>query len=433
MSYDLTLYVSREAQPGELVRMVHSTPEVHVVGSTQGQDDEQVQVGWQVTGETVFLVTGPSPLQPEDLPAEVVAKSFLATHCYFITVSDTSDAGITAARDFGRVAAERLAGGVLDEQTSRFILDRGVRERLATMVPGSGPAPVPPDVEVAVVDLRWEITLHPGDEVAWERSERLAEIYLEHCHRYLPAALPRRFGSSEPLRHTLEKAGDGGFIRTWRSRRTTMLHTTGTMPLIGGHLSAPVNPPQDRTRFGSVGLKVPAPALHDEGLRTAVWQLFVSLADALHCPFASAQVLEGLTLTGPRLSGSLDAQQPISPMMGPWRGLPPHPMWWAYYGAPYRDLVAPLDPRIGLAQTADGLVHTHANLPATRADLCAAYQPAAGAAPDQAPTPWIDPRLLMTLPPGTSFREVIAYNITSSSRMFEPAELIPAALLEPPG
>jgi hypothetical protein len=181
---------------------------------------------------------------------------------------------------------------------------------------------------VDVLRLRWYVDLRrePSD---------VPDRWLALCRRHLPAALPRRFGGTEPLRGRLDRDGDGAFVRAYGSTRTLLL-MAGEQPCYGGALGTPLQ----SHRLGpmtSHHLDVRRDAAADPALRA----LFVTAAESFGTVFASASLRRDLLWTGRALVVDRPDpdEEPYLAPLGRWLGLPARPPEWGWFGAGYRRLV----------------------------------------------------------------------------------------------
>lgn len=183
---------------------------------------------------------------------------------------------------------------------------------------------------VDVLRLRWYVDgrREPAD---------VPERWLALCRQHLPAALPRRFGATEPLRGRLDRDGDTAFARAF-SDAESLLFMAGEPPCLGGSLGTP----RRSVRIGpmtSHQLDVRLDAAADPGIRA----LFEAAAGVFGTVFASASVERDLLWTGRTLvvdRADPDAQPFLAPL-GEWLGLPPRPPLWSWFGPGYRRLVPP--------------------------------------------------------------------------------------------
>jgi hypothetical protein len=127
--------------------------------------------------------------------------------------------------------------------------------------------------------------------------------------------------------------------------------------------------------------------LHVDRAATAgLRELFVGVAEATGCFFASAEVLRGHTWTGRALYGGAAAEHGhYLAGRGDWVGLPPRPVAWTWYGPRYAKLVERHLP--GAEPTRTGLLHRWADPPPDRDQIAS-------------PTPWLPHDLLVTVTAG---------------------------------
>jgi hypothetical protein len=181
------------------------------------------------------------------------------------------------------------------------------------------------DARLDVLALRWYVDLRrePAD---------LPQRWLDAARAHLPAALPRRFGGSEPLRK--RRDGDAAFVAAYATADVLLAHS-GTAPTLGGTLGTP-NLGRRLGPMTSHSLDVRLDAADDPGVRA----FFAAFADAAATVYASASIRRGLVWTGRTLysQGPDDAEPYLAPL-GQWLGLPPRAPVWAWFGEDYRRLV----------------------------------------------------------------------------------------------
>lgn len=182
---------------------------------------------------------------------------------------------------------------------------------------------------VDVLRLQWYVDSRrePAD---------VPERWLALCRRHLPQALPRRFGTGEPLRGRLDRDGDAAFVRAY-AEADTLLFTAGEPPCFDASLGTP----RRAARLGpmiSHALDVRLDAAVADG---RVRALFEAAAEAFGTVFASAAPRRDLLWTGRTLVVDRPDpdEQPYLAPLGQWLGLPQRPPLWAWFGPRYRRLV----------------------------------------------------------------------------------------------
>jgi hypothetical protein len=211
-----------------------------------------------------------------------------------------------------------------------------------------------------VLSLRWYVDRR-------REPDDLPRRWLAAARAHLPAALPRRFGATEPLRG---RGDDDAFVAAYAAADTLLAHV-GSAPTLGGTLGTP----NLRHRLGpmtSHSLDVRWDAADDPAVRA----FFVAFAEAAGTVFASASRRRDQVWTGRTLcSNGPDGGEPYLAPLGQWLGLPPEPPTWGWFGPEYQRLL---------------------RVPAeTRSD-------------DDEPARWIDPRLVARLDQVEPSRRVAA-------------------------
>lgn len=201
MSYDVVVYKRERTDPAGLAELVRSL---------RGLDAEVGPDGIVVRRRDAysFDLGGAEATEPEDVPEEVGKVLDGTRWCHQVTVQGSAAAGISDAVRCARALATAAHGAVYDQNDGIWAGGRTHRPR-----PGR-------DTLVDVLELRWyTLEQHPD----------LGERWLDLCRRHLPAALPRRFGDTEPFAHRLDRDGDAGFTAALRTT-SGLLFTAGTRP-----------------------------------------------------------------------------------------------------------------------------------------------------------------------------------------------------------
>ena len=148
-----------------------------------------------------FTLGLPVAIEAEDVPEEVTAALLGPSDLYELMVEGSSTTETPHAVRFARRLAQASAGVVLDQQTGQ-VWARGKLRAAPPVQRGT----------IDIVELRWYV--HP--EVTGARA---ATAWLELARRHLPEALPRRFGSYEPLPMKLDVDGPDAFVQAAAAER----------------------------------------------------------------------------------------------------------------------------------------------------------------------------------------------------------------------
>jgi hypothetical protein len=333
MSYDLQVYAPSELRGEALRDLVTAEPQLAVAEYDESRGWYTVVRG--VRGRYCFTLDGPIRIEAEDLPDEVTAAVLGVTHLFEITVEGSAAVDIPHAVRFARRLAQALGGVVVDQQAAG-VWSKGALRR--AVKPDRGQ-------RVNVINLEWYCRRGSiGSDVGTR--------YLAICRRLLPEALPRRFGEYEPFQGKLEEAGDEGFAQAWRDA-TSLLFFAASSPCLSGAMWAGPNEQRPRPVW-LMKLDFHYQPLADERWRDAVRRLFVAIAEEYDAFYASAEVTRGNIWNGRSMWSDGRTEWSINPARHDgWKGLPPYPVWWAWYGEPYRTLV---DGRL-----VGGVVTDHAN------------------------------------------------------------------------
>ncbi len=257
----------------------------------------------------------PEPVEPGDLPVQVepadvdgpLAERLDACRwSVAVVVRGSGAAGVERAVAFARALAG--SDGVVEDPADGL------------WTAGTTHRPQPrTERTVDVVELRWYA----------RRADAPADLpqrWLDACREHLPAALPRRFGPSEPLRHRFDAEGDAGFAA---AHGDGLLFYRATPPGYDGSLAGDGRGPVLAHRLTVDRTADPA----------ALVGLFVALAGATAAFYASASVQRGLTWTGRALYGPGPDDDLFLAPAGEWIGLPARPVAWSWFGPAYLPLL----------------------------------------------------------------------------------------------
>jgi hypothetical protein len=305
MSYDVQVFGRRQVELS--ADFVAGSP-----GLVLGRDGRVLR-GRRATYS--FTVDGPFEVEPEDVPEEVLAHVLEPRWMWAILVEGSSLAEIPHAVRFARRLAKAVEGAALDQQTG---------EVLATVASRATVAP-PKDTRIDLFELQWYAFADsvPSDPV---------DDWIELCGRYLPEALPRRYGEYEPLQHRLD--GDGPELLRELVRTDEDPFFVGTKPCLDGSFFR-------NEDILTVRLSLQGAAIRDPGWQAGVRRLFVAYAERRAAFLAIGEIVGGVLWNGRSASYDTKVQDTFSLSRRDerWVGLTPYPVWWSWYGEPYRPMV----------------------------------------------------------------------------------------------
>jgi len=282
-------------------------------------------------------------VEPEDVPEEVTAVVLDARQMWELHVEGPTASEVTHAVRFARRLATAAGGVVLDLQTGQT-WHRGVLR-------------TPPPVSRGLIDivyLRWYVAAS---------SQPAAESWLELARRHLPEALPRRFGTYEPLQGRLDRDGPVAFVGADDGRHSTYFDASA--PCLSGSLAS-------SSTLGAHSPSVQRTALADQRWADALRRFFVAVAVRTHAVYAVAEVVRGLSWSGRGIAYGPEAElRTYLAALGVWAGPPPHPVWWSWFGAECLPLIADQLPAGQLTHVNGGLLHEAAPGPLDRDELTA--------------------------------------------------------------
>jgi hypothetical protein len=360
MSYDLAVYLPEALDAEALSTLVDASPGLQLEESTGGSGDGPRN--WHILrgkkASYCFTLEGPYLVEPEDVPHEVTAAVLGADVMYSILVEGTDPVSIPHAVRFARRLAKEGNGAVLDAQTEE--LWPKTSNRAATKPERS--------TIIDMVEVRW---YHLLDEIQDDFPQR----YLDLARQYLPEAVPKRFGSYEPLQGNLARDGDQAFVRALAENER--VSTIGTFPVTGVYFNGVFggNWNQDRPiRQGdvqSVSLSIHRDVLEDPQWRGGFLRFFVAVAAELRSFYATAEVDPGRWEWTGRTLWSLPSPLTLyyqKTARGRWQGLTSHPTWMAWFSPLYTDLVRP-HLRGTVEDHPEGLLHRFGDAPLGREQI----------------------------------------------------------------
>lgn len=300
-----------------------------------------------------FNVDRPLRVDSEDVPEEVISAAAGIRWTYQLTVEGSTGPAIELARRFARELARRSEGVVFDPQEDPVVWPRGGRRKFKPE----------PARKIDLVRFQWFVRRE-------DSTPDLAALVLDLVRSHLPEALPRKFGSFEPLQGRLDETGSEGFLAAWHAE-PMMLIWQGTSPCLGGLMHG-LGDDLTWARYGgehpvgSVELSFDGRAFLRSSWREDAVELFAELAERLPAFFAHAEVdrmvgyrrenvwYEADTVTNPGLV-----------VRSVWMGLPSFYVWLAWFGELYRPLVECSVPSALADVRGTGLLLRTSEMPAT--------------------------------------------------------------------
>jgi hypothetical protein len=348
MSYDLQIYAA-VALPSEVIRALVAAAGLTVEDTEPGMGTMTVLRG--AKHKYSFTLALPVSIEPDDVPDEATAAALDASHFYELLVEGSSSSEVPHATKFARRLADAADGVVLDQQTGQ-VWSRGKLRQAPRVEAGV----------VSTVEVRWYT--HTATDTG-----KAAEAWLRVARHHLPEALPRRYGTYEPLQNRLDNGGDEAFADYVRNADSTV-YISPSRPAVGGSLAAG---PTYGGNIQSHGVKLLAEPLADERWRSALRRLFIDFADRVEAVLATAEVVRGVRWSGRSVGydGNTERATYLAGR-GHWSGLPPYPVWWAWFGPDYAPLVSDHLPPDRLEARGRALFHWRADAPADRDQLVGA-------------------------------------------------------------
>jgi hypothetical protein len=268
-------------------------------------------------------VDGPLEVEDEDLPDEVAAALLVCRFSVEISVpAGAPGAAVRAAKRYVRSLAKEAAGVVYDPQEDAIVFPRSTK-RLRTPVVSRDRD----DDDGGRLELMWL--------VARRLTAADGEALLDVLERDMAEALPRRFGTYEPMQGRLERDGRGAFTALWDG--DSMADWSGRAPFdygsvwlrrgFGSALTEaqrmalrPTLGGRQASEVDAVKLAFREEVVRDERWMEAIARLFARVAER-YSPFFAAAYVRGEY--GDSLMGRW------------WLGIPDAPLLLQWIGAPY--------------------------------------------------------------------------------------------------
>ncbi len=295
----------------------------------------------------ICTVDGPLRVEPEDLDEALLAMLLAPRWLFQITYSaDLPERDVALIQALAKQIAKTGDGAVHDPQEDAILWPRSRPKRFVKKRDESpGPS----------IELAFFIPAGTG-------GAKLMEQYLRCCRRYLPEAVPRRYGTYEPMQHRLNgpeddaeflqlaeeqwQVGYGGSF-FWKST-TPFEETTvffGDHRRYAYHISNSHDPGRSRIRPRTLitGSVLSTPALRSDQWADALAGFVAAVSAATKAFYACASLTDWVW-RGPS-----------------WIGIPDIPTWISWYGSPYRDAVPAVGP--GIEVHDDGVLVRRARRP----------------------------------------------------------------------
>jgi hypothetical protein len=329
MSLDLQIAVSTKVASDEITTFLHSK-KLQVTNAMEPLDTVGSSYGLATMhgGEMEHLCTvyGPLHVEEEDLDDELAAMLLAPRWLYQINYSASlPERSVKRIEAVAKYIAKVGDGAVQDPQLGKIIWPRARPKRFVQ----KRDEPIGPMLELAFF------------LPACGSGSELMRAYIKCCRRFLPEALPTRYGTYEPMQHRLGEEGSdeplldfaeaeshveygGSFF--WKSKRPFSDGSVffGDRRIGSYQISYSQDP--DRHRIRPMTLIIAdvsaAPAQRSKQWADAICNFFVAVSRATCAFHASASISERVW-RGPS-----------------WIGIPETPTWLSWYGGPYRDAVS---------------------------------------------------------------------------------------------
>ena len=352
MSYDLQVFAPSRLTSGELRALLASIK----FETDDGEHTDSITVVRGAKRQYSFTLGLPVAVEAEDVPEVITAVVLGPDYVYELLVEGSSPVEAEHAVRFGRRLAEATQGALLDQQTGQ-IWTRGNSRTPPPVVAGT----------VSVLQMVWYVRAEFDAAATAADWTRLAG-------KHLPEALPRRYGTYEPLSKRLDDGGVAAFVEFVGNADGTVFYK-GSRPVQEGHLAA------GPRRGNATGHKLTLllPGIADPRWWSALRSLFVNFSVATEAIAATAEVIRGVRWSGRTIGYDANTERAAYlAWKSTWQGLSPYPVWWSWFGGEYADAIADYLPRDQVETVGAGLFHWRSEAPADRDVLAASLVPSTG-------------------------------------------------------
>jgi hypothetical protein len=298
MSYDLRLWCVRP--PGATATLATGT-------------------GWIVNAST-------SPCLDEDVPDDVAGR--LPGIRYLVELSlepiGAPAAGKATLTKLAKQIARSAHGVIEDPQAGTIELPSGVKRY--------GPIAHAPDSDVSVLELSW-----------WFVHDRFRDqlvTFVDTLARFLPEAMPRRYGPYEPPEHEYARTGREHFLGFLGSNLTSSIVWYANRPVLGVYTAISRDPGwitfagRPAFRCNRIAVELDAAVLEQAGWQEGLVRAWREVSRVLAPFFGDVRTLHHYTARGRTLSfGRHTEVHPIKSWW--WNGVPPRLGHAAVIGEPY--------------------------------------------------------------------------------------------------
>lgn len=295
---------------------------------------------WECAAKNWMISVAIDPVADEDIPDDLYARVRGITHHVSVHVmpSGAPASAKTKARRLARTMAEVGQGAVQDLQTDQLSVAKSARPKSIK----AGKSEVP-QTSHAILSLVW--CMNHSKVMTPDGVNQLFDVLT----RFLPEALPRRYGPHEPLRFELAKMGKAHFIQTYCDDPGTSIYCK--QPAIS--LSLPSfahgyrkTGAEKRYWVNEVAMTLDARVLNDPVWAAHLPKAFVAISRCLQPFYGEARRLRGYEIARngallfktrdvPETANGMSEPSPVSPW---WAGIPRTPAIACVIGSPYLDL-----------------------------------------------------------------------------------------------
>lgn len=345
MSYDLEVATRHEPTEAAVKAFLYQDESLRVEGAFGTGSNLVVERRSPGGFRSLFTVDGPDSAEGEDLPAPLASLEPRPRWNLLISVHEAArPEGVRVAQMLARQVAEAWDGVVYDPQSDEIVRTGGERERPERAA----------GKRLAIVEVEW---VFPLSRFTMESLNVLLDV----IERVFPQAMPRRERRLQASWREQSVGANRSFASlSWEAREPTY----GALVYIDRQRDYPVK--------GSVAAWALTLSIDYETVKTnssvreRVVDLFVQIATQLGAFYGAAYVRRGYIERQGKLLTDLETEDYFIPT---WNGLPSFPTWLAWFGQPYRGLIAPTLAGNRVHERSGGLFLRMGDEPMTRDEM----------------------------------------------------------------
>ena len=290
------------------------------------------QEKWQVSGDSwiyagrnwQLVLSGFDRVLFEDIPNDV--SQVLPGIAFLVSANLEGNFSVATAHNFlkrvSAMVAKSAHGVIFDPQTDAVETPSGVKRFVPTLR----------EERFSVLEMSWWFTDGPI------LSPEGRGLMLSCMEKYLPEALPKRYGDYEPPQYHYAETGRRHFLEFLGSSRAMVVWYPNT-PVVGVaySLARSAGPTRLGFRCHRLTISIDAGALEQPGWQLGLRNFWVSMSKVIRPFFGDVRTLRGLVKRGGTFAVARDSEEhPVISWW--WNGIPKSCGHAAVVGEPYLNL-----------------------------------------------------------------------------------------------